>query len=68
MGQMGQKIEERLVNKKKVGKIKAREESKEMENKLKEVERMLERKKKENKKRNIIIKGVGVKEKTGERQ
>lgn len=65
---MGQRIEklERLIKGKEIGKIKKREGSREMENRLK-VERMLERKEKENKRRNIIIKGLGGERKRQER-
>ena len=62
---MGQRIEEleKLVKRKEIGKDKERGGSGEMENRLKKVE-MLERKEKEKRKRNIVIKRVGVKEKS----
>lgn len=61
-----QKIEklEKLVKRKEMGKDKDRSGNGEMENRLKEVERMLKRKEKEERKRNIVVKRVRVKKKS----
>lgn len=64
VGQMGKKIEEqkRKTSVKEIEKDKKRSESEGLENRLKEVERMLGKKRR---KRNIVIRGVEVKERSG---